>query len=124
MYFMLAAVLEKRGGLKVSAYDAYINIVGGLKITETAADLGIILALASSFTGTPIDSNTVAIGEVGLTGELRACSFIESRIAECEKLGFTHCIIPAVNLKKLKNFNSIKLLPCSNITEVITKFCK
>ncbi len=121
---MLSAVLEKRGGLKISAYDAYINIVGGLRITEPAADLGIILALASSFTGTALDNNTVAIGEVGLTGELRACSFLESRIAECEKIGFTRCIIPAVNLKKLKKFENIKLIPCSNITEVITKFCK
>lgn len=121
---MLAAVLEKRGNLKISSYDAYINIVGGLKITEPAADLGIILALASSYTGSVIDSNTVAIGEVGLTGELRACSFIESRIAECEKLGFTHCIIPQVNLNKLKKFENIKLIPCSNITEVISKYCK
>ncbi|MBQ7097903.1 MAG: DNA repair protein RadA [Clostridia bacterium] len=121
---MLAAVLEKRGGLKISAYDAYINIVGGLKITEPAADLGIVMALASSFTGNALESHTVAIGEVGLTGELRACSFMESRIAECEKLGFTHCIIPAINTKKLRSFENIKLIPCSNITEVITKFCK
>ncbi len=121
---MLMAVLEKRGGLRMSAFDAYVNIVGGLRIVEPAADLGLIMALASSYTGCATDSDTVAIGEVGLTGELRACSFLEARIAECEKLGFRRCIIPAVDLKKLKKFKDIELIPCSNITEVISKFCK
>ena len=94
---MLMAVLEKRGGLRLSTYDAYVNIVGGLRISEPAADLGIILALASSFKNAAIDHGTVVIGEVGLTGELRACSFLEARISECEKLGFNRCIVPAVN---------------------------
>lgn len=121
---MLMAVLEKRGGLKMSAFDAYVNIVGGLKIAEPAADLGLVLALASSYFGCSMDSDTVAIGEVGLTGELRACSFLEARVAECEKLGFKRCIIPAINLKKLKKFDGIELIPCSNIQDVISKFCK
>lgn len=121
---MLMAVLEKRGGLRMSAFDAYVNIVGGLKIAEPAADLGLILALASSYSGKAMDCSTVAIGEVGLTGELRACSFLEARITECEKLGFKRCIIPAVDLKKLRSFKDIELMPCSNITEVISKFCK
>ncbi len=121
---MLMAVLEKRGGLRMSAYDAYVNVVGGLRIVEPAADLGLVLALASSFCGKPIDNETVAIGEVGLTGELRTCSFLESRIAECENLGFKRCIIPAVDLKKLKKFNSIELCPFSNIKDVIDEFCK
>ncbi|MBQ7960376.1 MAG: DNA repair protein RadA [Clostridia bacterium] len=121
---MLMAVLEKRGGLKMSAFDAYVNIVGGLRIVEPAADLGLVLAVASSYSGLPIDSHTVAIGEVGLTGELRACSFLEARIAECEKLGFKRCIVPATDLKKLKSFKDIEIIPCSNITEVISKFCK
>ncbi len=119
---MLLAVLEKRGGLHVSTYDAYVNIVGGMRITEPAADLGIILALSSSFRNTPIDSETVAIGEVGLTGELRACSFLESRIAECEKLGFKKCIVPAVNMKKLKKFDRIEICPFYTIREVIDAF--
>ncbi|MBQ9758052.1 MAG: DNA repair protein RadA [Clostridia bacterium] len=118
-FIMLMAVLEKRGGIKASSYDAYANVVGGLRVSEPAADLGLILALASSFTGCSIDSSTVAIGEVGLTGELRACSFLEARIAECEKLGFKRCIIPAVNLKKLRKFENIELCPFSNIKEVI-----
>ncbi len=118
-FIMLMAVLEKRGGIKASSYDAYANVVGGLRISEPAADLGLILALASSFTGKSIDSSTVAIGEVGLTGEIRSCSFLEARIAECEKLGFKQCIIPAVNFKKLRKFENIKLYPVSNIQEVI-----
>ncbi len=118
-FIMLMAVLEKRGGIKASAYDAYANVVGGLKVSEPAADLGLVLALASSFTGKSIDSSTVAIGEVGLTGELRACSFLEARIAECEKLGFKRCIIPDVNFKKLRKFENIELCPVSNIQEVI-----
>ena len=121
---MLMAILEKRGGLKMSAFDAYVNIVGGLRIVEPSADLGLVLALASSYMGCAIDSETVAIGEVGLTGEIRSCSFIESRIAECEKMGFKRCIIPSVNLKNLKKFTNIEVIPCSNITEVISKFCK
>ncbi len=121
---MLMAVLEKCCAIKMSVFDAYVNIVGGLRITEPAADLGIILAVASSYSSAPIDSTTVIIGEVGLTGELRACSFLEARIAECEKLGFKRCIIPSVDLKKLKSYKNIEIIPCSNITEIISKFCK
>ncbi len=121
---MLMAVLEKRGGLKISAYDAYVNIVGGLKIVEPAADLGLILALASSFLGCSLSSDTVAIGEVGLTGELRACSFLESRIAECEKLGFKKCIVPKINLEKLKKFSNIEICAFSNIKDVINSELK
>ncbi len=121
---MLMAALEKRVGLKMSAFDAYVNIVGGLRITEPAADLGLILAIASSYRGTAIDAETVAIGEVGLTGELRSCNFLESRISECEKLGFKKCIIPAVGLSKLKKFKNIEVCPFSDIKEVIDKFCK
>lgn len=116
---MLMAVLEKRGGLRLSTYDAYVNIVGGLRISEPAADLGIVLALASSFKNAAIDHGTVVIGEVGLTGELRACSFLEARISECEKLGFTRCIVPAVNTEKLKKFKKIEVCPYFNINEVI-----
>lgn len=115
----LMAVLEKRGGLRLSTYDAYVNIVGGLRISEPAADLGIVLALASSFKNAAIDHGTVVIGEVGLTGELRACSFLEARISECEKLGFNRCIVPAVNTGKLKKFKKIEVCPYFNINEVI-----
>ncbi len=121
---MLMAVLEKRGGLRLSAFDAYINIVGGLRITEPAADLGLALATASSFYGTAIEHDLVAIGEVGLTGELRNVSFLEARISECEKLGFKKCIIPASGAKKLRKFENIEICPFSDIKAVIENFCK
>ncbi len=120
---MLMAVLEKRCGLKMSAFDAYVNIVGGLRISEPAADLGLILAVASSYRGIAINSETVAIGEIGLTGELRNCNFLEARIAECEKLGFKKCIIPSVGAAKLKKFKNIEICPFSDIKGVIDKFC-
>ncbi len=121
---MLMAVLEKRCGLRLSTLDAYVNIVGGLRITEPAADLGLILAVASSCLGTAIDAETVAIGEVGLTGELRTCSFLEARISECEKLGFRRCIVPAIGIDKLKGFKSIEICPFFDIKAVIDKLHK
>ncbi len=121
---MLIAVLEKRGGLMMSSFDAFLNIVGGLRINEPAADLGLLLALASSATGVSIDSDTVAIGEVGLTGEIRNSSFLEARISECEKLGFKKCIIPMSGMSKLKKFKNIELCPFSDIKTVIDKFLK
>lgn len=88
-------------------------------MTEPAADLGIILAIASSFKGKPLDSGIVAVGEVGLAGELRSCSFVENRIAEAEKLGFTKCLIPSANASKLKKFDKIKICTYSNIKQVL-----
>ncbi len=123
-FLMLMAVLEKRCGFKISIFDAYVNIVGGLKISEPAADLGLILAIASSCRGKAIAPDVVAIGEVGLTGELRNTNFLESRIAECEKLGFKKCIIPAAGLSKLKKFKNIEVCPFSDIKGVIDKFCQ
>lgn len=116
---MLMAVLEKRGGFKLSMYDAYINVVGGMRICEPAADLGIVVALASSLKNKPVNNETVVIGEVGLTGEIRSCSFLESRISECEKLGFKRCIIPEANMKKLKSFSKIEVIPCRTINECL-----
>ncbi len=116
---MLLAVMEKRLGLHISSYDVYVNVVGGLKMTEPAADLGVLLAIASSFRNKPLDSGLVAIGEVGLAGELRDCNFIENRIAEAEKLGFTKCIVPASSRKKLKNFDKIEVCAYHNIRQVL-----
>ncbi len=116
---MLMAALEKRCGLKMSLLDTYINIVGGLRITEPAADLGLILAVASSIKGIPLDPHTVAIGEVGLTGEIRNVSFLEARIAECEKLGFRKCIVPKSGIEKLKKFKNIEVCPFFDIKDVI-----
>ena len=116
---MLMAVLEKRAGLHISSYDTYINVVGGLRMVEPAVDLGIILALASGFKNKPIDEDLVAVGEVGLTGEIRACSFLESRIAEAKKLGFKKFIVPYTNSKNLKKFKDIEVCQYSNIYQAL-----
>ena len=91
---LLLAVLEKRGGLRISSCDAYINVIGGLNIDEPAADLATVLAIASSYRDIPILDDLVAIGEVGLTGELRAVSQISQRLSEIARLGFKRCIMP------------------------------
>ena len=119
---MLLAVMEKQSGLHINSYDAYVNIVGGFKISETATDLGIILALASSFRNRNLDRGIVAIGEVGLTGETRSVSFLEGRIQEAEKMGFTTCLIPYINSKKLRKFENIEVIPVKHIKDAINKF--
>ncbi len=116
---MLLAVLEKRVGLHLSAQDAYINVVGGLRMIEPAIDLGALLAIASAFRGKPLEDGLVVVGEVGLTGELRSCNYMENRVLEAEKLGFTKCIVPAANAKKLKAFKKIKVCPYSNVRDII-----
>ena len=91
---LLLAVLEKRGGLLLSNCDAYMNVIGGLDLEEPAADLAAILAMASSFRAKPVPHDLTAIGEVGLTGELRAVSALGQRLAEVRRLGFTKCLVP------------------------------
>ncbi len=116
---MLLAVLEKRAGLHISSYDTYINVVGGLKMTEPAADLAIVLALASVFKNRPLPDDLAAVGEVGLTGEIRSCSFIESRISEAEKLGFKTIIVPRIDASAAKKYNNIKVGQYSNILQIL-----
>lgn len=116
---MLLAVLEKRGGLKVSACDAYLNIIGGLSLDEPAADLAAVVALASSYLDKPVPSDLVAIGEVGLTGELRSVNQLAQRISEVHRLGFKKCVIPAHRAEGLKELPGLKLLPARNIGEAI-----
>lgn len=98
---LLMAVLEKRSGLPLSNYDAYVNIAGGIRMNEPAADLGIVLAIASSYKNRAVPEDTIVFGEVGLSGEVRAVSMPEQRVAEARKLGFKTCIIPEVSLKSL-----------------------
>ena len=119
---MLLAVMEKQSGLHISSYDAYVNIVGGFRVSETASDLGIIMALASSFRSSPLDKGLVAIGEVGLTGETRSVSFLDMRISEAEKMGFTTCVVPYSNSKKLRKFDKIDVVPVRHIKDAINKF--
>lgn len=116
---LLMAVLEKRVGMQLGSSDAYINVVGGIKLTEPAADLGIIAAIASSFRNREIDAGTIIIGEVGLAGEVRAVNFIEKRINEAMKLGFQACIIPQNNMIGLKNKFDIKIFGVQNVNDML-----
>nr|WP_326185479.1 DNA repair protein RadA [uncultured Oscillibacter sp.] len=116
---MLLAVLEKRGGLKVSACDAYINIIGGLWLDEPAADLAAVVALASSYLDRPVPSDLVAIGEVGLTGELRTVNQLAQRVSEVQRLGFKKCVVPARRAGSLGEFPGLRLIPAHNIGEAI-----
>lgn len=116
---LLMAVLEKRLNLKMSECDAYVNIAGGIRMNEPAIDLGIVLALISSFKNRPIDEKTICFGEVGLSGEVRAVSMPAQRVAEAEKLGFTTCILPKVCLDGLQQKGNIRLVGVSNVREVI-----
>ena len=116
---MLLAVLEKRGGLKVSACDAYLNIIGGLTLDEPAADLAAVVALASSYLDRPIPGDLVAIGEVGLTGELRTVNQLAQRISEVHRLGFRTCLVPAHRAESLHAPQGLQLIPVRNIGEAI-----
>ena len=116
---MLLAVLEKRGGLKVSQCDAYINIIGGLTLDEPAADLSAILALASSYLDRAIPGDIAAVGEVGLTGELRSVNHLEQRLAEVHRLGFKRCIIPEHRGKAKPLLDGFDIIEVRNIGEAI-----
>ena len=116
---MLLAVLEKRGGLKVSACDAYLNIVGGLSLDEPAADLAAVIALASSYLDRPVPSDLVAIGEVGLTGELRSVNQLDQRVSEIQRLGFRRCVVPAHRAGTIKAPTGLTVIPARNIGEAI-----
>ena len=116
---MLLAVLEKRGGLKVSQCDAYLNIIGGLTLDEPAADLAAVVAIASSYLDKPVPNGMAAVGEVGLSGEIRSVSHMEQRLSEVKRLGFTECIIPAHRAVDLRERSSLELLPVRNISEAL-----
>ena len=118
-FAMLLAVLEKRGGLKVSACDAYLNIIGGLSLDEPAADLAAVIALASRYLDRPVPADVVAIGEVGLTGELRSVSQLGQRVSEVRRLGFTQCLIPSRRTGELAAPAGLRLIPVRNIGEAI-----
>ncbi len=116
---LLMAVLEKRAGLHLSNCDAYVNIAGGVKINEPAIDLGIVLALMSSYKNSPISEKTIAFGEVGLSGEVRAVNMPEQRVKEAKKLGFETCIIPEVCKDMVKNISGIQIVGVKNLNEVL-----
>ena len=117
---MLLAVLEKRGGLMVNSCDAYINVIGGLNLDEPAADLAAVIAMASSFRDKPVPSSLAAIGEVGLTGELRMVSSLGQRLSEVQRLGLTQCLVPAQNTARIAVPEGIQLIRVRNIREALS----
>ena len=116
---MMLAILEKRGGLAVSNCDFYVNVIGGLTVSEPAADLALIISLASSFRDKPVPYDLAAIGEVGLTGELRAVHSLNQRLSEVRRLGFTKCLVPARCSGKLTVPEGLDLIQVSNIRQAI-----
>ena len=116
---MLLAVLEKRAGLNLSNQDAYVNAVGGVRIDDPAADLGTAIALASSFRGVPCPGDTIVMGEVGLTGEVRPVTRLEQRLKEAAKLGFKRCLLPRGNSESLTFQPALKLLPIGTVGEAL-----
>lgn len=116
---MMLAVLEKRGGLMLSNCDFYVNVIGGLTLDEPAADLALIVALASSFRDKPVPYDLAAIGEVGLTGELRSVNAVNQRLSEVRRLGFTKCLVPARSSGKLLAPDGLDLIRVGNIREAI-----
>ena len=116
---LLLAVLEKRAGLPLSNQDAYVNIVSGIKVDEPAADLGIALAIASSYKNIPISKELIAVGEVGLTGEIRSVNQIEKRVKEADRMGFAKILVPYSTLKQVKYKGNIEVVGIKTIREAI-----
>ncbi|MGE5445152.1 MAG: DNA repair protein RadA [Ignavibacteriales bacterium] len=117
---LLAAVLEKRAGLRISGQDIFMNVAGGVRIEEPAIDLGISTSLASSLLNRPVESDIVVFGEVGLAGEVRGVSQVELRLKEAEKLGFKKCVLPRINLERLKHSDSnVSLIGIDSIEKAI-----
>ena len=116
---LLMAVLEKRLDMPLSDQDAYVNIAGGIKISEPAVDLGIVMAIVSSYRNKAIDDKTIAFGEVGLSGEVRAVSQAAARVSEAKKLGFETCIVPYGCIDSLKDIKGIKIVGVKNIAQAI-----
>lgn len=116
---LLMAVLEKRLGLQMGDCDAYVNITGGIRIAEPAIDLGIVLAIVSSFKNRAIDEKTIAFGEVGLSGEVRAVSMAQQRLLEAKKLGFTTCILPKVSADGLRGVSGIRVIGVGTVQDAV-----
>lgn len=116
---MLMAVLEKRIGLRLSQSDAYVNIAGGMRVSEPACDLAVVMAIISSFKNSAIDKDTAAFGEIGLSGEIRAVSMCERRVLEAQKLGFSKVILPKANHKSLSGIKGLEIVEVSTLEDVI-----
>ena len=116
---LLLAVLEKRGGLRLGGCDAYINVVSGLELEEPGADLAAVLAIASSYTDRPVPEKTAAIGEVGLTGEIRTVPDLEQRLSEVRRLGFQSCVVPKQRRTQIKIPAGLELIEVSSVPEAL-----
>lgn len=116
---LLMAVLEKRIGLHMSNCDAYVNIAGGIRMNEPAIDLGIVLAIVSSYKNRPLDEKMIVFGEVGLSGEVRAVSMPKQRVLEAKKLGFEACVLPQVSLAQVDDVKGIKLIGVKNVGDAM-----
>ncbi len=116
---LLTAVIEKKIGFHLMGHDVFMNVAGGVKIGEPAVDMGIVVAVSSSFLDRPVPDQTVVLGEVGLTGEVRAVGRIEPRISEIKKMGFKRCIVPAANLKRTGDLKAIEIIGVQSIQEAV-----
>jgi DNA repair protein RadA/Sms len=116
---LLLAVIEKRGGLRVSGFDAYLNVIGGLSLNDPAADLSAVMAIASSYLEKVIPGDFAALGEVGLTGELRSVHALDQRLSELRRMGFRRCVVPARSADGAKKIDGLELLPVRNIREAL-----
>lgn len=116
---LIMAVLEKRAGLKMSECDVYVNIAGGLKVSEPALDVGMAMAIISSYKDKILDSKTIAFGEIGLSGEVRAVSMASQRVQEAVKLGFETCIVPMASIDNIKVNSGIKIIGIKDIQDII-----
>jgi DNA repair protein RadA/Sms len=116
---LIAAVMEKRLGMNLSGLDIFMNVAGGVKVTEPAADLGIAVALASSFLDRPVPEGVTVLGEVGLTGEIRAVSHGDQRIKEAVKMGFTRCLVPENYLKQVPEIKGIQIQGVSSLKQIM-----
>jgi DNA repair protein RadA/Sms len=116
---LLAAVMEKKIGMHLMGYDLFMNVAGGVKVVEPAVDLAIVAAIASSFLDKPVPERTVLMGEVGLTGEVRAIGQAEQRLLEARKMGFNRCILPHGNLKRLPGMEDIEIAGVRSVSEAV-----
>ena len=121
---LLLAVLEKRGGMRFYNQDVYLNVAGGMRVDEPACDLAIVLAIASSFKDKPFLKRAVAVGEVGLAGEIRPVEFMEKRLREANKLGFSQCLIPYFGSKEIKIPSQMKLIKVRSVKEALERGTK
>ena len=116
---LLAAVMEKILGMHLMSYDIFMNVAGGVKVTEPAVDMAIVAAVASSFLDKAVSDGTVVLGEIGLTGEVRAIGQADTRIAESRKMGFSRCLLPKSNLKRLPDIDGIEIEGVKTVSEVV-----